>query len=355
MMTGPSMLDNLIRLQKFKTAQESSYDRTGGNEDYVSIEPGDKAVICDVDGPGQISRIWVTVASPDTYVRRTCVIRMFWDNEASPSVEAPLGDFFGVGFGQYKHYTALPMGMSSGGYYCYLPMPFAKSARIEIENQGNKKIYAFYYNITYHKLYKLEKDTAYFHALWRHDETRPGENYTLLEAEGRGHYAGCVMSMQGRVPLSLWFLEGDEMIYVDGEGHPPAVHGTGTEDYFNAGWYFNKGTFSAPFHGLTVKDWARARISAYRFHIQDPIPFEKSIRVTMEHGGTNDASGCHYDSVAYWYQLEPHKPHAGLPNPDERLPRDPPLERLGRRIAAEALDRGYGWGKVFVDLMSKRK
>ena len=186
MMTGPSMLDNLIRLQKFKTAQESSYDRTGGNEDFVSIEPGDKAVICDVDGPGQISRIWVTVASPDTYVRRTCVIRMFWDNEASPSVEAPLGDFFGVGFGQYKHYTALPMGMSSGGYYCYLPMPFAKRARIEIENQGNKKIYAFYYNITYHKLDKLEKDTAYFHALWRHDETRPGENYTLLEAEGRG-------------------------------------------------------------------------------------------------------------------------------------------------------------------------
>lgn len=350
-MRTPSMLDNLAQLKDFKAAQESSFDRTGGNDDYVSIEPNETAVIADIQGAGCINRIWITVGSPDLYILRNAVIRMYWDGEHNPSVECPVGDFFGVGFALYKHYTALPLGMSSGGYYCYFPMPFAKSARIELENQSDKKIYAFYYNISYQKLDSIEEDTAYFHALWRHDKTVTGENYLLLEAEGRGHYVGCNMSMQGTTPFKFWFLEGDEMIYVDGEGHPPAVHGTGTEDYFNSGWYFNKGTFAAPFHGLTVKDPLRARICAYRFHIQDPIPFTERIHVTMEHGGTNDTPGSDYSSVAYWYQTEPHKIHSSLPSPAERMPVEGLLERAAKNIASDVLDAGFRIGKKLLQLL----
>ena len=354
-MNRDTMLDHLAHLKNYKAAQESSFDRTGGNEDFVGIESGEKAVLADIKSAGRISRIWVTVASPDQYILRNAVIRMFWDGEESPSVECPLGDFFGVGFGMYKHYTALPMGMSSGGYYCYFPMPFAKSARIEVENQSDKNIFAFYYNITYHLFDSMPKDTAYFHAAWRHEKTRRGENYLILDAEGQGHFVGCSMSMQGRRPFSFWFLEGDEMIYVDGEGHPPAIHGTGTEDYFNGGWYFNKGTFSAPFHGLVIKDPVRSRICAYRFHVEDPIPFQESIRVTMEHGGTNDAPGCDYSSTAYWYQKEPHRRHASLPTPAERLPDDAMLERAAKNVASEVMDVGYSIANRFRHLITKRK
>ncbi|HOO56156.1 MAG TPA: DUF2961 domain-containing protein [bacterium] len=337
------LLDTLPFLKEFKAAQESSFDRTGGNNDYVSIEAGDSAVLADIEGAGCISRIWLTVAAPDLYILRRCVIRMYWDGEQEPSVEAPLGDFFGVGFSQYRHFTALPLGMSSGGYYCYIPMPFSKNARIEVENQSKKKINAFYYNITFHRFDKLENDkkTGRFHARWRHEKTLPGSNYTILEARGAGHYIGCNMNMQGYKPLSFWFLEGDEMIYVDGEAHPPAIHGTGTEDYFNSGWYFNKGTFSGPYHGLTIKELLRARISAYRFHIPDPIPFKKSIRVTIEHGGINDTPGSDYSSTAYWYQAEPHVSMGTFPPSEDRLPDDGLLIKSAKDIASEVLQLGF--------------
>jgi len=342
-MTPLKMLDNLPVFKDFKAAQESSFDRSGGNDDYVSIEADEKAVLADIEGAGCVSRIWVTVAAPDLYVLRRAVLRMFWDGEENPSVEVPLGDFFGIGFSAYRHYTALPMGMSSGGYYCYLPMPFSKSARIELENESPKKINAFYYNITYHRFDELpeDQDSGRFHARWRHEKTRPGANYTILEAKGRGHYVGCNLNMQGRRPLSFWFLEGDEMIYVDGEKHPPAVHGTGTEDYFNAGWYFSKGKFFAPYHGLTIKDPLRSRISAYRFHVEDPIPFKKNIRVTMEHGGTNDVPGSDYSSTAYWYQSEPHWVMGTFPPGDDRLPDDGFLVTSVKKAASEVLEAGF--------------
>jgi hypothetical protein len=354
-MTPMKMIDNLPLLKDFRAAQESSYDRTGGNDDYVSIEPGQRAVLANIEGAGCVSRVWVTVASPDLYILRRAVIRMYWDGEEDPSVIAPVGDFFGVGFSEYRHFTALPLGMSSGGYYCYFPMPFSKGARIEVENQSAKKINAFYYNITYHRFDKLEKEseTGRFHARWRHDRTMPGSNYTILEARGTGHYVGCNLNMQGVRPFSFWFLEGDEMIYVDGESHPPKIHGTGTEDYFNSGWYFLKGTFAGPYHGLTIKDPLQSRISAYRFHIEDPIPFKKNIRVTIEHGGENDAPGCDYSSTAYWYQTEPHRSMGTFPPADDRLPKDGLLIKSAKNIASDLLEIGFGIGERLKELRGK--
>lgn len=310
--------ERLPYLKKSKLYQVSSFDSSGGNADRLVLAEGQRVSIATLEGPGVISRIWLTIASRDPYFLRRMVLRMYWDGEENPSVETPVGDFFGTGFGYY-HYLSHFVGMSSGGYYCYFPMPFRKSARIEVENQTGREVDAFYYHINYQKLEEpLPKEVAYFHAQWRREiKTDPAKNYTLLEATGEGHFVGCNMSMQS-YRANLWFLEGDEMVYVDGESFP-SLYGTGTEDYFTGGWYFNRGEFSGPYHGLILKDDSLGRIAAYRFHVGDAIPFKKSLRFTMEHGHANEEVG-DYSSTAYWYQKEPHQKFPELPKASLRIP-----------------------------------
>ncbi|MCK4578595.1 MAG: DUF2961 domain-containing protein, partial [Candidatus Marinimicrobia bacterium] len=270
---GPSSLPHL---KPSKLIQISSFDSTGANNDRINIHTGKTATIMDVKGPGVITRIWITIDSRDPHFLRRILLRMYWDGEVNPSVEVPVGDFFGTGF-EYRHYASPYLGMTSGGYVCYFPMPFNKSARIEVVNETGQEVYAFYYHINYHKLEKkLAKDVAYFHAQWRRDpRTSSDENYVVLEAEGTGHLVGMNMSAQP-YNKSMVYLEGDEMIYVDGEKFP-SIYGTGTEDYFSSGWYFRTGEYAAPYHGLLLKDDATGRIAAYRYHINDAIPFKKSL------------------------------------------------------------------------------
>ncbi len=305
-------------LKHSRMVQVSSYDTTGGNNDRISLQPGETAVIARLPGPGVITRIWVTIDSRDPYFLRRIVLRMYWDGEQHPSVEVPIGDFFGTGF-EYRHYVSQFVGMTSGGYYCYFPMPFNQSACIEVENQTGQEVYAFYYQIDYQQLEKpLPKEVAYFHAWWHREiRTTPGENYLVLEAHGRGHFVGMNLSMQS-YRRSLWFLEGDEMVYVDGETFP-SVYGTGTEDYFTSGWYFNRGEFAAPYHGLILKDDSLARIAAYRFQVGDAIPFRKSLKFTIEHGHANSVEA-DYSSTAYWYQKEPHRPFPPMLKASLRIP-----------------------------------
>lgn len=309
---------NLPYLKKSKLIQISSYDTTGGNNDRINIHSGNTAVLADVEGPGVITRIWVTIDSRDPYFLRRILLRIYWDGEENPSVETPIGDFFGNGF-QYTHYYSAFAGMTSGGYFCYLPMPFNKSARIEVVNQTGEEVYAFYYHIDYQKLEEpLDKDIAYFHAQWRRDiRTNNNENYLILDAEGEGHFVGVNMNMQP-YKNSYWYLEGDEMIYVDGEQFP-SVYGTGMEDYFTSGWYFKNGEYSAPYHGLIMKDDSTNRIVAYRYHIGDAVPFKKSIKVTIEHGHANEEIA-DFSSTAFWYQMEPHKKFEKIPNGNLRIP-----------------------------------
>lgn len=305
-------------LKDSKLMQVSSFDSSGGNNDFIAIAPGAKRTIASLQGPGVIVNIWLTIATQEKYFLRSIVLRMYWDDEQTPSVEVPVGDFFGTGF-QYKHYTTPFLGMSSGGYYCYFPMPFNKSARIEVENQSSMEVNSFYYHIDYHKIPRpLDSTIAYFHAQWRR-ETRcdPSKNYTVLEAEGSGHFVGMNMSMQS-YEKGMQYLEGDEKVFVDGEKFP-SLYGTGTEDYFNSGWYFNRGEFAAPYHGLILKDDSLSRIAAYRFHILDAIPFTKSIRFDIEYG-TENVERADYSSTAYWYQREPHKPFSALPPAGMRIP-----------------------------------
>ena len=316
-----------------------SWDRAGGNHDYLAnIAPGQTITLMDCAGAGIIHRFWMTISQQDTNIMlRQVILRMYWDGETEPSVACPLGDFFGVGFGRHEDYISLPLNETSGGYNCYWPMPFHKHAHWTLENRSSKPIRSFYYNIDYTAQDSLPADLKEFHACWRRENpTDPKHNYTILEAEGDGTYVGTALFMQGvnMGKNKLAFLEGDEMIYIDQPNPDPAtpaqwkhsepvpqINGTGTEDYFCSGWYFNQGPYSAPYHGCVIKDQTNSIISAYRWHIEDAIPFHKNLRVTIEHGNHNLVQG-DYSSVAYFYQSGPHKPYPPLPeNPDDLLPR----------------------------------
>ena len=308
---GP--LTGLFAAPEGRFLHVSSTDTSGGNHDYLEIAKGDSAVLLDVAGAGEVRRLWITVASPDRDYLRRIALKMYWDGEKNPSVEAPLGDFFGDGFAK-THYTALVMGESSGGFYCYLPMPFRRHARIVVENGTGRAIDAFYYNIDLVTGLRLPRGTATFHAWWHRDpRTTARTAHLILNARGRGWFVGTSLNARSYAK-NLAFLEGDEIFTVDGEKRG---QGTGTEDYFNGGWYFDEGTFAGPYHGLVIKDDTLGRIAAYRWHLPDRIPFYRSLKVEIEHG-TENTEVADYATMAYWYQAEPHAQLPTLPPPDER-------------------------------------
>jgi len=313
------ILSNLGQPQDYVSRRVSSYDHSGGNRDSLTIEPGSTAILAEIPGPGAVHHIWITIAAEPFYGRKL-ILRMYWDGETSPSVEAPVSDFFGVGHGLDRSFSSLPINCSSEGRArnCYWYMPFRKSARITVTNEGQKPAAAFYYYVDYRALRELSECTPYFHAQYRQEmPCTPGRNYLLLEAEGRGHYVGCNLSVLQRA--MGWWGEGDDMIFVDGE-KTPSLHGTGSEDYFSDAWGMRED--ENPFYGCPVQEedfQSGSKATVYRFHVPDPIPFTKSISVTIEHGHANDRAD-HFSSVAYWYQTEPHKLFPPLAPADKRLP-----------------------------------
>jgi hypothetical protein len=375
-MIGRTTLGNLPFLRDYTSRRASSYDPTGGNEDWWVVAPGERKTILAADVPGCIKHIWMTVGNDDAYPRKA-VLRMFWDGETEPSVEAPLGDFFGMGHGVRKNFVSLPLQMSpedGRGFNCWWPMPF-DSARVEIHNECENPINLYFYidweeygapsscrggsefSSTAEPDREREEEVggggsdrpARFHAQWRRENPTEGwlkeklgpenylqiwrdhpnlsdrENYLILEAEGDGIYVGCNLNVDCfQREGNDWYGEGDDMIVIDGEPWPPRMHGTGTEDYVNTA--FGPSTeYCAPYHGITLysgnSEWPfKGKNSMYRFHIEDPIRFRKSIRVSIEHGEAN-ALTLDMSSTAYWYQHEPHKPFPPLPPMEERLAR----------------------------------
>jgi len=329
---GGGPLDALFRVSSSRFIHVSSTDTTGGNADRFEVAPGDSVVLLDLDGPGVVRRMWITVASRDPDYLRRIALEMYWDGETNPSVRAPLGDFFGDGFDK-PDYASLVMGVTSGGFFTYLPMPFARHARIVARNGTGRAIDAFYFNADVELPDSLPTPLATLHAWWHRDpRTTSREPHLILDAHGAGHFVGMSLNAES-LDGSLGFLEGDERFFIDGSFRG---QGTGTEDYFNSGWYFNQGTFAAPFHGLVVKDDKRGRIAAYRWHLPDPVPFRDSIRVDIEHGHAN-TEVADYATMAYWYQTEPHTPLPPLPPPDERRAmgvRIPPGAHMAKDIPA---------------------
>jgi hypothetical protein len=318
-LAGQDLLKGLAKTQDYRSRRISSYDRSGGNRDSIGIEPGRTATLAEIDGPGAIHHIWTTIAAEPFYGRKI-VLRIYWDGEKSPSVEAPIGDFFGVGHGLNRNFASLPITCSSEGRArnCYWYMPFRRSCRITVKNEGTRTVDAFYYYVDYRELPEVAADTPYFHAQYRQEfPPDPRRDYTLLEAQGAGHYVGCSMSVLQRA--MGWWGEGDDRMKIDGESKP-SLHGTGSEDYFSNAWGMQQG--QSLFYGCPLQEedfQAGSKATVYRFHIPDPVPFKKSIAVTIEHGHANDRSDF-VSSVAYWYQAEPHRPFADLPAVAERLP-----------------------------------
>jgi hypothetical protein len=293
------------------------------NDDSKRPIPGETIVLGDLQGPGMVTHIWLTVAANEYGWPRLLRLRIYYDGSATPSVDAPVGDFFGVGHGFERDINSLMVRDSSSGRSrnCYWPMPFRRSCRIAITNEGRRRVSNLYYHVDWRKLPSLPPNTAYFHALYRQAlPAAAGKPYEVLSVQGRGHYAGTVMSVIQTA--AGWFGEGDDMIYVDGE-KTAGIQGTGTEDYFNDAWSLREA--QGLYTGVPVAEGADvgARMTAYRWHLADPIPFTRSFRFDFEHAGwTYNPDGTVrsafeerpdlFSSVAFWYQEGIAK---GLPEP----------------------------------------
>ncbi len=386
-----SLFKDLTQVKKARNGRLSSWDHSGRNQDYWEIPAGETISLGEIEGPGCITHIWMTSscrkvkkpsivdpaaqanAAPvmeihpalgviwddyDPFYYRKALIRITWDDQDTPSVLAPLGDFFCIGNCFPGNFTSLPFNVSlkpeEAGRYgapcsvsCYFPMPFNKKAKIEIVNE-NELPFILYFYVDY-EMYRepLDEGTAYFHASWHRENPCRGwgadlqvnspevnmvsnlrgeDNYVVLETEGSGHFVGCNLSVKHF--QGSWWGEGNDMIFIDGEEYP-SINGTGTEDYFNHAWGMQRNSF--PFFGTIVHegDNTEGLHVAYRFHVTDPIRFEKSIKVSIEHGHANHLSD-DWSSTAYWYQTLPTaKPLTILPV-KERLPvvAEPPKREL---------------------------
>lgn len=340
-------LASLIAPHDYVQKRVSSYDKSGANADAIHVAAGATATLLDAEGPGIITHIWFTIASPEELHLKKIVLRMYWDGETTPSVETPVGDFFGLGLGEYYLYQSTPLAVSSDkAMNSFFEMPFRKRARITVTNEGKEGVDAFYFNIDYRAYAKpLPPDTLYFHAQYRQASPAKGwtsdwrsngdsqvndkknlngdGNYVWMEAAGRGHFVGVTMSVLQN--QNGWWGEGDDMFFVDGET-TPSINGTGSEDYFLGAWDFGSHPFAYATFGAPVKgsELAGGRSSVYRFHLDSPIPFTKSLKATIEHGHANHRSDNMF-SVAYWYQTEPHAAFPTLPSVEERLPRIYPV------------------------------
>ncbi|MCX6625150.1 MAG: DUF2961 domain-containing protein, partial [Acidobacteria bacterium] len=292
---------------------------------FIDLQRRQTVTLADIKGPGVIQHIWITV-SEKAY--RDCILRFYWDGETTPSVEVPLGDFFGNAFNLRYPINSLMVAVNpSGGFNSYWPMPFRKGAKITIENQRPEDIGGFFHQITY-ALEEVPADAAYFHATWRRSLTkREHPEHVILDGvEGQGQYVGTFIGWE---QLSNgWWGEGEVKFYLDGDQQDPTICGTGTEDYFGGAWGFGA-TFSTPFLGYPLHRKEAGEIpkhALYRWHVPDPIRFRKDLRVTIQALGwwpngkfqplTDDLS-----SVAYWYQAEPHKPFPAMLPREQRFPR----------------------------------
>ncbi len=355
---GYGALGSLPKLRKCRARRASSYDSSGGNADYMLIQPGETKCFAQLPGAGVIRHIWFGGGADEVYYHRRILLRMYWDRERSPSVEVPLGDFFGVGHGASGSFYSLPLSMyvadnpARPTRNCWFPMPYADGAKLELVNECGVPYFHYFY-IDYEEHKSLPDGLGRFHAQWRRENpTQPvprpvdnseiknttgTENYVVLDARGQGQYVGCVISVQGLSPG--WWGEGDDMVFVDDEvaedgslKWPPSIHGTGTEDFMNFSYEFPvRDTAYGLYHGVSLpgavrqSDWGSLagksnQWSVYRFHIQDPIPFQRRILVTCEHGHGNDRED-DWSSVAYWYQSEPHEAFPDMMPVSERLPR----------------------------------
>jgi len=299
---------------------------------YVRIQPGETFTLAEIDGPGAIQHIWMTPAGKWRY----CIFRIYWDNETEPSVECPVGDFFAMGWGSYAHLSSLAVCVNPGSAFnCYWTMPFRKKCKITMENIGDADQMTLYYQIDY-TLTDVPADAGYFHAQFRRTNPNITSDYTIVDGiKGKGHYVGVYLAWG--VFNNGWWGEGEIKFFIDGDTKFPTICGTGTEDYFCGSYDFdtrkknaagveevNYTEFSTPYTGLhqVIRGDGHyavmQRFGMYRWHIMDPVRFDKDLKVTIQdlgwrQGGRYLAQKSDIASVCYWYQGEPHAKFPAVP------------------------------------------
>ncbi|MFN7115758.1 MAG: glycoside hydrolase family 172 protein [Saprospiraceae bacterium] len=295
---------------------------------YIIIEPGQTFTLANIEGPGAIQHIWMT----PTGNWRFSILRFYWDDEQNPSIEVPVGDFFGMGWGEYAQLNSLAVTVNPGSAFnSYWTMPFRKRCRITMENIAAEKM-NLYYQIDY-TLTQVPEDAAYLHAQFRRSNPTKGSLYTLVDGiKGKGHYVGTYMAWG--VNNNGWWGEGEIKFFMDGDAQFPTICGTGTEDYFCGSYNFeNRKTrqyqeFSTPYAGLhqVIRPdgmySSQQRFGLYRWHILDPIRFERELKITIQDLGWRSEGRylpqqSDISSVVFWYQTEPHAPFPKLPTKNE--------------------------------------
>lgn len=325
------MQTDLSAISTARTGRASSWDVTGRNSDAWTIPAGETRVLADIKGPGFITHIWMTQRNH----YRDCLLKITWDNAAHPSVVVPLGDFFGLGHGivntyQSQLFTAstrwnnqFEMGCALN---CYALMPFRERALLELVNESSEDHRQYFY-VDYEVVDEVPADRGYFHAEFRRTNPFGGwgheirvntphanivnkerqaweDNYVILATQGRGHYIGCTLSVTNF--QGTWWGEGDDMIWVDGYKWPPDLHGSGSEDYLNQAWGMQRNAFLRNGSSIFEED-THGYQTSYVFHLENPVRFQKEVKVTIEHGHGNHLAN-EMASVAYWYAATPTKP-----------------------------------------------
>jgi hypothetical protein len=295
---------------------------------FVKPKSGETVTIMDVEGPGIIEHIWMATETNWSGNGRACVLRFYWDGEATPSIEVPMTDFFAVGHDIFARVNSLAVVVNPmAALNCYWPMPFRKHARVTFTNESDKDLTLATYQITYSAT-AIPANTGYFHAQWRRAVTsRSAPMHTILEdVEGQGRYVGTFLAW---AQLSDgWFGEGEMKFFIDGDTKFPTINGTGTEDYFCGSYGFSE-IYSGPYTGCTLKhanEDGPTKWSLYRWHIMDPIAFNRDLRVAIQAlgwwpNGKYQPLADDVSSVGYWYQTEPHAEFPKLPPLSERWPR----------------------------------
>ncbi|MBI2994495.1 MAG: DUF2961 domain-containing protein [Gammaproteobacteria bacterium] len=342
--SGP-LFQDMMRLADTSTARVSSFDRTGANTDFRAIASGETLELARLDGAGVVRHLYFSILGGRHYLR-DLVLRAYWDGGDVPCVEVPFGDFFGLGHERPRFYTSLMVTVNPGdfgvlgtyGFNSYFPMPYANGARLTLTNEGPDPVAAVWYHIEYERMDALPEGLGRFHASWNRENPTQAvgaetnqtlhaavndtgmDNYVVLDAEGHGTLVGIFLNIENLT--ANWYGEGDDMIFIDGEGWPPSFHGTGSEEIFGGG-ACPTAEYAGPytgFHLIGNLDY-RGKISMYRFYVNDPVRFRKSIRMTIEHGHANNFAN-DYSSTAFWYQSEPHRPFRPLLQAEARRPRD---------------------------------
>ncbi len=290
---------------------------------YVKIKPGETFTMAEIDGPGAIQHIWMT----PTGNWRFSILRIYWDGETEPSVECPVGDFFGMGWNVYAPLVSSAICVNPGSAFnTYFVMPFRKKCKITMENINDTDPMTLYYQVDY-TLTEVPADAAYFHAQWRRQNTNETSDYTIIDGvKGKGHYVGVYLAWG--VNNNGWWGEGEIKFFMDGDKEFPTICGTGTEDYFCGSYNFDREgkytEFCTPYSGLhqvirpdgTYK--SQQRFGLYRWHILDPVRFESDLKVTIQDLGWRQAGRylpqkSDIASTCFWYQAEPHAKFPKLP------------------------------------------